>query len=182
VLCRIVPAEGLRIHTCFPHAIRKPPHPIVLNLVQDPMCWLHQESLSGHYLNKHLRVAQWLCCHVLVNLDAGNMLRPILPLLDEELPLNLEQQTSEGPLLPLQCKKPLSPVMALPVQWMGSVISRRRSIVLEYLMQYPAITMWIREGSCIYNWACTLTITLKTTVSYYSTILQYNAKVLQYHN
>ncbi len=46
---------------------------------------MHQEWLSFHHLNKCLRVAQWLCRHVAVDVVTGNVLRPILPLLDEEL-------------------------------------------------------------------------------------------------
>jgi hypothetical protein len=88
VLGMVVPAEGLGVLERFPHAVHEPPHWMVLNLIQDPMrrhdlCGvvmifgaMHQESLSFHHLNKHLRVAQRLCCHrVAINVVAGIILR-----------------------------------------------------------------------------------------------------------
>jgi len=100
VLGTVVSAEGLGVFEGSPHAIHEPPHRIVLNLIQDPMCRhdlhdvvtifgaMHQESLSFHLLNKHLHVTQWLRRHVAVNVVAGNVLRPILLLLDLELAMD----------------------------------------------------------------------------------------------
>jgi hypothetical protein len=88
VLGTIVPAEGLGVLERFPHAVHEPPHWMVLNLIQDPMrrhdlCGvvpifgaMHHESMSFHHFKKHLRVAQWLCCHrVAINVVAGIKLR-----------------------------------------------------------------------------------------------------------
>ena len=94
VLGTVVPAEGLDVIERSPHAVHEPPRRMVLNLIQDSMRRhdlrdvvtifgaMHQESLCFHLLNKRLCVAQRLCRHVAVDVVAGNVLRPKLPIFD----------------------------------------------------------------------------------------------------